>query len=149
MMQILVQRVVRSVINLKGQTQGTGLPSVPQTKKSSPSHNPSALRTTLSSKIKWDSADDIHTGQEHNTPGWAKRMHWNSSWAHVDTNNFPVWLTKPWLPAAFDTISRKWILNVNLGSKGTPRIRRLFASSNSSPPRARVHHSPEHRSETG
>ena len=45
------------------------------------------------------------------------------------SNNFHARRTTPWLLAAFDTTSRKWVSNVNLESKNTPRIRTLLAFS--------------------
>ena len=49
MLQIVIQWVVHSVINLIEQTQATDLPAVPK-QQSSQSHNLSALRITLSSE---------------------------------------------------------------------------------------------------
>ena len=65
MMQILMHKVVQSLINHIEQTQGTDL-FMPQ-QQSSPSYNFSTLRTTLSRTPKWDSADDIHTGSQCST----------------------------------------------------------------------------------
>ena len=59
--------------------------------------------------------------REHNTVSWTKHMHWNSSWAHV--NNQTTFLL-----GAFDKNSRKWVSNVNLECKITPRIRNSLPS---------------------
>ena len=61
---IVIHRVVHSVIIPIKQAQAlTFLLWVKQ--QSSPSHNISALWTILSSKLKWDSANNIHTGAQY------------------------------------------------------------------------------------
>ena len=83
MMQILMQRVVRSVINLIEQAKGSDLSSVSQTTRfilTQPFH---ALRTTLSSKI--NETPQTTSMREHKTTGWTKYMPWHNCWSHEDT----------------------------------------------------------------
>ena len=73
-------------------------------------------------------------------------MHWNSYWVHAaNQRNFPAKCTIPRLLAAFNPISRRWISNVKLEFKGTPKIRRLSIKSEvtitgSSCPKPAYHH---------
>ena len=89
------------------------------------SYNSSALRTTLFSKLKRDSADDNHTWAQYSRLG--KHVHWNHSSA--DVNN-KITFQPGARHQGLDT-SSKWVSNVNLESKVTPKMRRLFTFSSS------------------
>ena len=102
MMQILMQKVVRSEINLIEQTRGTDLFSVPQTTRLTLKKR----HATFPHCEQYYSANPKETSQtistrRHNTPGWKKHMHWNSPWAHVD-NQATFWLgvrhPASWMP---------------------------------------------------
>ena len=92
MMQILKQRVVRSVINLIEQTQGADLPSVPQTKE--------FILTQPSSHCEQHyPAIIFQLGQNHALKQFLS--------ARGQLNNIPARRMTPRLVAAFDTPSRK------------------------------------------
>ena len=113
MAHILMHRVVRSVVNLQEQTQGTEQQSLP-------SRNLSALRTTVSSKHKWDSADGIYTGAQFSKLDKTYALKQPLS-TQGQSKSFPARRTSHRLLAAFDTISRKWVSNINFETKVTQR----------------------------
>ena len=106
-MLILIHRVVQSVVNLIEQTQGTDLSYF------------SALQTTLSRKLKWDSsADDIYTGAKYSRLDKIYELKQLLSTCG-QSNNFLAKSITPRILVAFDTTSCEWVSNVTLQS--TPR----------------------------
>ena len=122
--QILMQKVIRSGVNLIKQTHGTTfllctkqqiLPSqtFPHWEQHYPENSNETTQTT-STETQYSRLGKTYALKQFlSTRG--------------QSNNFPARRTTPRLMAVFDTISRKWASNVNLETKVTLRIRRLYA----------------------
>ena len=107
MLQVIIHRVVHSVIKLIEQTQETNLPSVSQTTKLTLTQF-SALQTILSrnptntiQKPKCHSVDDIITEVQYSKHDKTYALKQSLS-THELSNNFPARRTTPRFLAAFD-----------------------------------------------